>query len=407
VARDKSDQIRSFKRTFLYFSSSKKKDANYHIERMGMRGECMRLDNSVLVIGGGPAGLAAGIAARLKGFDATVVDAAKPPIEKVCGEGLMPGTVAALRDLGVEIGPSTAHILRGFRFVDAASSVEACFTGCSGFGVRRTALHQQLVERAEECGVTLLWNAMVESLCTDGAVVGGSVKKAKWVIGADGVHSRVRRWAHLETRREQGMRFARRQHFRVKPWNEYVEVHWGEKMQAYVTPLKNGETCLALISSDPRMRLKDAWRQFPELARRLRDAETSNVERGTVTVTAGLRKVHRENIALVGDASGGVDAVTGEGLHLSFRQAIALADAMRTGDLQTYEREHRRLAKWPNTIGHILLLLNRYTWFRARAFRGLASEPELFEKLLRVYVEGPSHLLANVGLRFSWQFLTA
>jgi menaquinone-9 beta-reductase len=116
----------------------------------------MEHDNSVLVIGGGPAGLATAIASRLKGFDVTAVDSATSPIEKVCGEGLMPGTVAALRELGVKIGHEDAHVLRGFRFVDAATSVEACFTGCSGFGVRRTTLHQKLVARGRVRGQAAL-----------------------------------------------------------------------------------------------------------------------------------------------------------------------------------------------------------------------------------------------------------
>src|SRR5882762_7612553 len=70
-----------------------------------VQGDCMGEGSGVLVIGGGPAGLAVAIAARRKGFDVTVADGAKPPIDKACGEGLMPGTVTALRELGVAIGP--------------------------------------------------------------------------------------------------------------------------------------------------------------------------------------------------------------------------------------------------------------------------------------------------------------
>ncbi len=107
--------------------------------------------NAVLVIGGGPAGLAAAIAARMKGFDVTVADGVKPPIDKACGEGLLPGTIAALRELGVAISPDDGQAFRGVCFVDAANSAEASFSGASGFGVRRTVLHQKMVERAQEC----------------------------------------------------------------------------------------------------------------------------------------------------------------------------------------------------------------------------------------------------------------
>ncbi|PYU36874.1 MAG: monooxygenase, partial [Acidobacteria bacterium] len=88
----------------------------------------------VLVIGGGPAGLAAALAARKKGFDVTVADGAKPPIDKACGEGLMPGTVTALRELGVAIGPGDGQAFRGIRFLDAGTSAEASFSGVSGVG---------------------------------------------------------------------------------------------------------------------------------------------------------------------------------------------------------------------------------------------------------------------------------
>ena len=44
----------------------------------------------VLVVGGGPAGLATAIAARLRGLEVDVLDRRSPPIDKPCGEGLMP-----------------------------------------------------------------------------------------------------------------------------------------------------------------------------------------------------------------------------------------------------------------------------------------------------------------------------
>src|SRR5882672_496468 len=234
----------------------------------------------VLVIGGGPAGLAVAIAARMKGFDVTVADGAKPPIDKACGESLMPSTMAALRELGVTICPADGQGFRGIRFVDAATSVEARFSCASGFGIRRTTLHQKMVERAQECGITLLWNTPVAGLSNDGANLGNRVMKARWIIGADGIHSRVRRWIGLDAKGQQATRFAQRQHFRAKAWTDCMEIHWGEAAQAYVTPLGGDETCVSLISRDPRMRLEDAWRNFPKLADYLKHAEASSRERG-------------------------------------------------------------------------------------------------------------------------------
>jgi len=361
----------------------------------------------VLVIGGGPAGLAVAIAARMKGFDVTVADGAKPPIDKACGEGLMPSTMAALRELGVTICPADGQVFRGIRFVDAATSVEARFSGVGGFGVRRTVLHQKMVERAQECGITLLWNTPVAGVSNDGAILRGTVMKARWIIGADGIHSRVRRWSGLDADARQEVRFAQRRHYRVRAWTECMEVHWGQEAQAYVTPLSNDETCVALISRDPRMRLEEAWKEFPKLANYLRHAEPSSTERGAVTAMRRLRQVYRGNIALAGDASGSVDAITGEGLCLSFRQAIALADSLEKGRLEGYQHAHRRLARRPNTMGRLLLLLDRYPSLRKRALRGLAADPQLFSRLLAAHLgEASPKFLAALSLRLGWQFLT-
>jgi flavin-dependent dehydrogenase len=362
----------------------------------------------VLVIGGGPAGLAAAIAARMKGFTVTAADGAKPPIDKACGEGLMPGTMAALRQLGVAIRPHDGRVFHGVRFVDVATSVDANFSRTSGLGVRRTVLHQEMVDRAQECGVRLLWNTPVTGLRTDGVVIGNAIFKARWIIGADGIHSRVRRWIGLDPSARPEKRFAQRQHFRANAWTDCMEVHWGQRAQVYVTPLGNDETCIALISRDPRMRLQDAWKEFPKLAGHLRYAEPSTPERGAVTVTRSLKQVYKGNIALIGDASGSVDAVTGEGLCLSFQQAIALADALGSGNLHSYQRAHRQLARRPNTMSGLLLLLDRFPSLRRRTLRCLAKEPELFARLLALHLgESSPEFLAATSLRLGWQFLTA
>jgi menaquinone-9 beta-reductase len=362
----------------------------------------------VLVIGGGPAGLAAAIAARMKGFDVTVADGATPPIDKACGEGLMPGSLTALRELGVVIGPGDGQVFPGIRFIEGTTSVEASFSGADGFGVRRTVLHQKMVERAQECGIALLWNTPVVGLSRDGAMLGDTELKAKWIIGADGIHSRVRRWSGLDSKGRPQIRFAQRRHFRMKAWTDRVEVHWGQKAQTYVTPLGYDETCVALISRDPRMRLEDALREFPRLAGHMRHAEPSSAERGGVTVTRKLDQVYSGNIALIGDASGSVDAITGEGLRLSFLQAKALADALVSGNLRNYQRAHCRLGRRPNTMGRLLLLLDRYPRLRKRALQCLAQEPELFARMLAAHVgESSPKFLAATSLRFGWQFLTA
>src|SRR5208283_5920684 len=90
-----------------------------------------------------------------------VADLARPPIDKACGEGLMPQTVAELRALGVTLGPSQAIPFRGIRFLGEGRVAEGAFPQAYGLGIRRTTLHQALVERAAEAGVETLWGACV------------------------------------------------------------------------------------------------------------------------------------------------------------------------------------------------------------------------------------------------------
>ncbi len=362
----------------------------------------------VLVVGGGPAGLAAAIAARKKGFFVTVADGGKPPIDKACGEGLLPGTLAALCELGISIQAGDGESFHRFRFIDRKIPATAKLPGQTGIGGRRTVLHQKMAARAEECGVELLWNTPVTGLSRNGVIVGGKPIRAKWIVGADGIHSRVRRWSGLETGVNQEPRFAQRRHYRVKLLTDCVEVYWGRKIQAYVTPLAGEETCVVLISRNPSMQFDSALREFPKLADSLKNARVSGVQRGAVTATCRPDRVRRENIALVGDASGSVDAITGEGLGLSFRQALALADALETGDLEKYQSSHRQLAGRPHFMSRLLLLLGRCAPLRRHVLQKLAKDPDLFSRLLAAHVTDASRaFVAETGARLGWRLITA
>lgn len=318
----------------------------------------------------------------------------------------MPNTVTALREIGIAIHPRDGRTFRGLRFLDGGTEAEASFPVTTGLGVRRTVLHQKMVEGAQECGVGLLWNTPVSGLTTDGAIVGGSVMNARWIVGADGIHSRVRRWSGLEAVWQHPARFAQRRHYRVNAWTDCVEIYWGHSMQAYVTPLGSDETCVVLVSPKPRVRFEESLSEFPGLAARLEDAELSSMERGGFTATSRLRRVYRGNIALTGDASGSVDAITGEGLCLSFRQAMALADALEAGKLEKYQSAHNHLARRPHFMSRLLLLLGRNAALRQRTLKVLAKDPGLFARLLAVHAGKTSSLhLASMSLRFGYQFL--
>ena len=338
------------------------------------------------MIGGGPAGLAAAIAARLKGFDVVVADGAHPPIDKACGEGLMPDSFAALERLGVRLDAEQSFAFRGIRFLGDGVSVAADFPSRWALAVRRTELHQALVDRAVETGVTLAWGSRAVGLTDDAVALDGRTVRCRWVIGADGQNSRVRRWAGLEATRHESSRYGFRRHYRAAPWTEFMEIYWGAGFQMYVTPVNQSEICVALITRDPKIRLGRALSECPELSRRMAGAIPCTAERGAITASRSLRRVLRGRTILIGDASGSVDAITGEGMSLSFHQAIALADALVSGDLAGYQAEHRRLARRPNLMAKLLLLLDRFPALRRRVFRSLAAKPDIFANMLAMHV---------------------
>jgi len=360
----------------------------------------------VFVIGGGPAGLAAAIAARKRGFEVVVADGAEPPIDKACGEGLMPDALSALRELGVVVDAEEGFAFRGVRFVEERTQVDANFPFGKGIGLRRPVLHQKMIEAAERLGVRLLWKMSVTGLSPEGVMAGGKEIGARWVVGADGIRSRVRRWCGLESPALARPRYAFRRHYRIAPWGDCMEIYWGRKAQAYVTPVSNQEVCVVMISRNAGVRSVSMLDEFPQLAERLASAHASR-ESGAVTLTCGFDRVYRGRVALIGDASGSVDAITGEGLCLSFHQATALADAFASGDLASYQAAHRRLARRPTLMGRLLLLLDRQPKLRHRALRTLEVHPALFERLLAVHVGATSagHLAAT-GALLSWRFVT-
>jgi flavin-dependent dehydrogenase len=367
----------------------------------------MRQKTDVFVIGGGPAGLAAAMAARQRGFSVVVADGDKPPIDKPCGEGLMPDAIATLRRLGVNYLDSDGVPFHGFKFIDATASVAANFPGASGFGIRRTVLHEKMMNAAAASGVTLRWQSPVTGIRGDSVTLaGGETIDACWIVGADGARSRVRRWIGMELPPRDHLRFASRGHYRLPPWSECVEIYWSDHAQAYVTPVASDELCVVLVSRTPNLRLRNALAIFPELQKRLAERSCVQSESGAVTATHRLRCVYRRNVALIGDASGGVDAITGEGLALSFHQAGALADAMAHNDLARYQRAHRRLARRPTIMARLLLLLDGRPRLRRHSIRMLAANPDLFARFAAIHVgETSTPHLAATGAMLGWRFL--
>jgi flavin-dependent dehydrogenase len=270
-----------------------------------------------------------------------------------------------------------------------------------------------MLDHAAACGVHMLWQAAVTGLHPEGALVAGELVRARWVVGADGTSSRVRRWAELDRHEldappKNNLRFAFRRHYRVAPWTGFMELHWGRHCQVYVTPIGCEEVCVALISSSPKLRLDDALGEFPELCGRLESPEVASSERGAITVTRRLRRVYRGRTVLVGDASGGVDAITGEGLCLTFRQAALLGDCLASENLARYQKGHRTLIRRPALMARMMLFMARHSDLRQRAMQVFQSNPRSFAGMLAMHVgEGSTRHHISNGIALGWGLLKA
>ena len=365
----------------------------------------------VLVVGGGPAGLAAAIALRRQGMDVVVAEALSPPIDKACGEGLMPDSRAELQQLGIELDARKGHEFTGIHFANRNHGREDCvtaeFSTGKGIGVRRVELHSRMIERAVEVGVRLKWGARVGLRDRHTVWVDGEACRYRYLIGADGEASRLRRWAGLDEGSVRSRRFGFRRHYRVAPWSSHVEVHWGAAGQAYVTPVGEGEICVAAITSRSGIFMNGILDGLPHLREKLSGHEIGSRDRGAVTTTRKLRRVVSENVALVGDASGSVDAITGEGMAMAFRQAILLGESLRRDRLEDYQAAHDGILKLPQRMATAMLAMDRWDWLRDRAMHVLARDPRLFARLLAVHVgeERFYSFALQEGLGMGWNLL--
>jgi flavin-dependent dehydrogenase len=187
-----------------------------------------------------------------------------------------------------------------------------------------------------------------------------------------------------------------------------MELHWAPGCQIYVTPVGAEEVCVAVMSRDPKLRLEEALRRFPSVRRHLQGKSTTSAERGAATVMRKLKQVCNDRVALVGDASGGLDAITGEGLCLAFHQANELASCFSIGTLKSYQRRHRRIFMRPAMMGQLMLLLEGHDWLRGRVMKTFERKPSLFARMLATHVGALSAVeMATGGVALGWGLLSA
>ena len=346
--------------------------------------------HDVVVVGGGPAGLAAAIVAAERGASVLVLEQRAFPPDKACGEGLLPPAVRALERLGVmaEIAPADRRPFAGIRFVqeDGATAVLP-LPGGGGLGVRRTVLVEAMARRTAELGVVIADRTPVRAVdrSAAGAVVHtahGDVR-ARLVVAADGLHSPLRREARLNAPPGRRRRFALRQHFAIRPWTDCVEVHVDRLGEAVVTPVSDHAINVNFVWEPPDVEhptIETLCRRFPTLQARLASAPTTSAIRGAGPMARGASRRTCQRMVLIGDAGGFIDSIAAEGLSMAFNSALVLGDNLPSilarnatvASLASYERSARRLFRSYQLVTNSLLWISRHPSVRRRLVRYLS-----------------------------------
>ncbi|MBM2811302.1 MAG: monooxygenase, FAD-binding protein [Chloroflexi bacterium] len=365
----------------------------------------------VLIVGGGIAGSALAIMLGRRGVDVELFERDSFPREKPCGEGLMPAGVAALDRIGLREAVGGAPFV-GVRYHVGSLVVAGRFPSAggqpvTGVGQRRWRLDEVLFNAAAATdGVAARSGCSVDGPLCEGARVvgchvGGRPRRAPLVVAADGLHSRFRRVLGLDAPPSRRVRVGLRTHFRLANGKEqppWVEVFLGSRHELYVTPLPDREVLVAglaergALGRNADAALHDWIGAQPVLAERLEGAEQLTRVAGRSPLTRDAVAGVAPGVALLGDAAGFIDPITGGGMAQALVTAELLAlhivNGLGRGDAWLWEYEAERRA-----------LLKDYRLL-TRAVLGLADRPRLARFVLTLLRAAPpvmSHLIGVAG----------
>jgi geranylgeranyl reductase family protein len=372
----------------------------------------------VVVVGGGIAGATTARLLGEAGWSVVLLDKAHFPRDKPCGEGIMPTGVQLLHQLGVLacIPAKQQHVIRGVRFViDDISSVQGDFPDLgnefrAGMGVTRWVLDELLLRHAQaHQNVEVHEGEAAVDVHSEAGKIDISTAKQRYrariVVGADGLHSRVRRKLGIKLSRGRRQRYGIRTHFQLPPGvpiDDYVCVDQRADDQCFTTPVGESELQLALLIEKQKMKSLAGCLDLefdkriaarPQLSKLLSQAKRTSpiLACGPFDIWPSCRVAARA--ILVGDAAGYLDPLTGEGISLALQGAFwgaeAVDDALRRNDLSrgnllAYDRRLTQAMRNYKWLTYVLLAISRHPRMAQSAVRRLASSPTLYTKLLGI-----------------------
>jgi geranylgeranyl reductase family protein len=369
----------------------------------------------VLVVGGGPAGSASAILLRRLGHDVLLIDEARFPRDKVCGEAVSPGAWPLLAQLGVEsalqrLGPCW---LRGMVLHSPnGTSFRGEYGGAApGFAIRRDAFDQLLLQAARGAGVEVREGVRARDVVTQAGAVCGVVTddgrgpvtlRARIVVGADGRRSVVGRKLGLLREHRRLRRFSVRGHWDgVAGLGPFGEMHVAAGGYCGIAPLSPSRANVAFVLDRGELAAAagdlegfyrgSLARRWPRISERLEAARLLAPPRAIGPLALEARRVAAPGVMLVGDAAGFYDPFTGEGITLALRSAQLAAEtadrALRAGrPAELWDYEHERLAstRAKFRFNELLQAIVRWPRLSDAVARRLARRPDLADRLVGI-----------------------
>jgi 2-polyprenyl-6-methoxyphenol hydroxylase-like FAD-dependent oxidoreductase len=357
------------------------------------------------IIGGGPAGLATAICLAEKDFEVTLFERGAFPVDKVCGEGIMPTGVEFLKKHEVLnlISPNDKKEFNGVRYLsNNAKTLEGRFKSGFGVGIRRTVLSEALYKKLTHINnVKIYENRELINIYKNDESVGVEIaedsnnKKYEfdYLIGCDGIRSKVRKLSRLDSNKYiEHQRIGARMHFEIKPWSDLVEVYWKDYIEAYITPVSSNTVQFAFLWDNKTVRPQSKYRMdvglkklFPELFERVEGCKQVSKLKTLGPIAVSSKKLYKNSVILLGDAYSYLDGITGEGISIAFKEAECLAGSISNHQddfIKYYEKEVKRITKNYLRMTNMALLMSYYPILRKISFPFITGK--FFSHLLEV-----------------------